>query len=67
MGQDLRNLNMHLPDGEVLINGKKYNLPVTKEYIFNVSNIFSGIRTLLGDEYHINLRKYHETVQHPPV
>ena len=38
MDQDLRHPNIQLLDGAVPINGKKYNLPITKEYILKEYN-----------------------------
>ena len=52
MDQDLRHLNKQLLDSAVLIDGKKQNLPITKEYIWkDYSDIFSGIGALPGNEY----------------
>ena len=58
MGQDLRHPYVQLLDVTVLINGKKHKLPITKEYVLKYNDIFSGIGTLLGDEYHIKLKDY---------
>ena len=67
MGQDLRNPNINLPVGIVLISGKKDNLLITKEYILkDYSDIFSAIGTLPGDEYHFKMNKDYKPVQHPP-
>ena len=58
MGPDLRHPNIQLLDGTLLINGKKCNLPITKEYILrNDNDVFSGIGTLPGDKYHMKLKK----------
>ena len=65
--QDKIHLNIQLLDGAVLINGKKHNLPVTKEYILKEYNdVFCGIGTLPGDEYHIKLKKNYEPVKYSP-
>ena len=64
MGKDLRHPNIQLPDGAVHINGKKYNLPITKEYILEYRDVFSGIVTLPWDQHYIKLIKpvqYHHT------
>ena len=46
MGQDLKHPNIQLLDGAVSNNGKKLNLPITKEYILKEYNdVFSGIGT----------------------
>ena len=64
-GQDLRHSNILLLNGTVFINGKKDNLPITKEYkVYN--DFFSGTGILTVDEYHIKLRKDYKPVQHPP-
>ena len=65
--QSLRHLRDQLLDGAVLINGKQLRLPITKEYILKeCSDVFSGVGTLLGKEYHITLKKIYVPVQHPP-
>ena len=65
MGPDLRCPDIQPLDCAVLINGEKHNLPFTKEYILKEYNdVFSGIGTLPGDEYHIKLKKDYEPVQH---
>ena len=47
MGQDLRHPNIQLLDGAVLLNGKRHNIPITKEYILNNHNdVFIGIGIL---------------------
>ena len=67
MGQDLTHANIQLLYGAVLTNGKKCNLPITKEYILKESNnVFNGTGTLPGDGYHIKLKKDYKPVQHPP-
>ena len=66
MGQDLRHPNILLFDGVVHNKRKKNNLPITKEYILKEYNdVFSGIGTLPGDEYHIKLKKDYKPLQHP--
>ena len=67
MSQDLRQPNIKLLDGAVLINGKKHNLLITKEDMLKGNHdVFSGIGTLPGYEYHIKLKKDFKPVQHPP-
>ena len=67
MGQDLRHPNIQLLDGAVLINGKKHNIPITKEYIFKgYSDVFSRLGTSPRGEYHIKQKKDYELIQHPP-
>ena len=67
MDQDLRYQNIQLLDGVILINGKKHKLSITKEYILKEYNdVFSGIGTLPGDEYHIKVKKDYKPDQHPP-
>ena len=63
--QDLRHQNIQLLDGAVLINGKKDNLPITKEYMLKEYNdVLSGIGIPPGNGYHIKLMKDNEPVQH---
>ena len=58
MGQDVRYPNVQLLDSVVFIYGKKHNLHITKECILKEYNdVFSGIGTLPGNEYHIKLKK----------
>ena len=58
-GQDLKCPRVQLLEGAVLINGKRHNLPITKEYILKEKHdVFNGIGTLLGDKYHITLKDY---------
>ena len=64
--QGLRYLRVQLSDGVVLINGKKHRLPIMKEYVLKEYNdVFSGVETLPGKEYHIMLKKNYLPVQHP--
>ena len=45
--QDLRHPNIRLLDGAVLINGKKHNMPITKEFILKEYNdVISRIGTI---------------------
>ena len=60
----LRHLRVQLLDGVVLINGKKHRLPIMKEDILKeYSDVFSGVETLPGKEYHIILKKNYVPVQ----
>ena len=66
-GKDLKCPRLQLFDGAVLINGKRHNLSITKEYILKeYHDIFIEIGTLPGDEYHITLKKDYTAVQHFP-
>ena len=66
MGQDLSQPNIQLLHGAVVIDGKKHNLPITKEYIVKeFSDVFSGIETQPGDEYHIKLKNDYNPDQYP--
>ena len=52
---------------EVATDGKKHRLPIMKEYVLKgYSDVFSGVGTLSGKEYHIILKKNYVLVQHPP-
>ena len=67
MGQDLRHQNIQIFDCGVLISGEKQNLPITKEYKLKECNdVFSGVGTQPGDEYHIKQKKDYKPVLHPP-
>ena len=68
MGQDMRHPNIQLLDYAVLINGKKTQ-PTHYQKFTNLkeyNDIFSGIQTPPGSEYHIKLKKNYKSVQHPP-
>ena len=52
---------------EVHINGKVHKLPLTKGYILKeYKDVFTGIGTPLGSQYHIKLKQDYKPVQHPP-
>ena len=51
----------------IILNGKKHNLPTTKEYLLKeYKDVFSGIGTLPGGPYHIQLKENYTAVQHAP-
>ena len=51
----------------ITINGKTHPLPTTKEYILHeYADVFRGIGTLPGGQYHIKLKDSYKPVQHPP-
>ena len=51
----------------VTLNGKTHSLPTTKEYLMKeYKDVFSGIGTLSGGPYHIELKENYKTVQHAP-
>ena len=53
--QDLKQPKIYLLNGTVLISGKRHRLPITKEYILEeYHNVFSGLGTLCGKEYHLH-------------
>ena len=63
---DLKCPRVQLLESALLINGKRHNLPITKEYILKeYHNKFNEIATLPGDEYYITLEKGYIPVQHP--
>ena len=51
----------------VTVNGKEHSLPTTKEYILKeYADVFTGIGTLPGPEYHIELKEDYNPVRNPP-
>ena len=51
----------------ISINGKIHQLPTTKEYLLKeYADVFQGIGTLPGGDYHIQLKQGYKPVQHPP-
>ena len=51
----------------ITLNGKTHSLPTTKEYLMKeYKDVFSGIGTLLGGPYHIQLKENYKAVQHAP-
>ena len=51
----------------VTINGKEHSLPTTKEYILKeYADVFTGIGTLPGPAYHIELKEDYNPVRNPP-
>ena len=51
----------------VTVNGKEHSLPATKEYILKeYADVFTGIGTLPGPAYHIELKKDYNLVRNPP-
>ena len=51
MGNALKHPNIWLLAGALHINGKKHNLPITREYLLkDYNDVFSEMATLLGDE-----------------
>ena len=52
---------------KIVSTGKTHKLPTTKEYLVKeFADVFSGIGTLPGGDYHIQLKKDNRPVQHPP-
>ena len=51
----------------IILNGKKHSLPTTKEYLLKeYKDVFSGIGTLPGGPYQIQLKENYTAVQHAP-
>ena len=51
----------------ITINGKEHSLPTTKEYILKeYADVFTGIGTLPGPAYHIELKEDYTPVRNPP-
>ena len=51
----------------VTVNGKEHRLPTTKEYILKeYADVFTGIGTLPGPAYHIELKEDYNPVRNPP-
>ena len=51
----------------VIVNGKEHSLPTTKEYILKeYADVFTGIGTLPGPAYHIELKEDYNPVRNPP-
>ena len=51
----------------VTVNGKEHSLPTTKEYILKeYADVFTGIGTLPGPAYHIELKEDYNSVRNPP-
>ena len=51
----------------VTVNGKEHSLPTTKEYILKeYADVFTGIGTLPGPAYHIELKEDYNPVRNPP-
>ena len=51
----------------VTVNGKEHSLPTTKEYILKeYADVFTGIGTLPGSAYHIDLKEDYNPVRNPP-
>ena len=49
------------------LNSKTHKLPITKYYMQKeYSNVFKGIGTLPGGQYHIRLKEQYKLAQHPP-
>ena len=50
----------------VTVNGKEHSLPTTKEYILKeYVDVFTGIGTLPGPVYHIELKEDYNPVRNP--
>ena len=61
--------NLHNEHGstKVTVNGKEHSLPTTKEYILKeYADVFTGIGTLPGPAYHIELKEDYNPVRNPP-
>ena len=51
----------------VTVNSKEHSLPTTKEYILKeYADVFTGIGTLPGPAYHIELKEDYNPVRYPP-
>ena len=51
----------------IILNGKEHSLLTTKEYLMKeYKDVFSGIGTLPGGSYHIQLKENYKVVQHLP-
>ena len=51
----------------IAIDGITHNLPLTKDYVLTTfKDVFDGIGTLPGGEYHLRLKPDAQPVQHPP-
>ena len=51
----------------ITVNGKEHSLPTTKEYILKeYADVFTGIGTLPGPAYHIELKEDYNPVRNPP-
>ena len=51
----------------VTVNGKEHSLPTTKEYTLKeYADVFTGIGTLPGPAYHIDLKEDYNPVRNPP-
>ena len=51
----------------ITISGKEHRLPTTKEYILKeYADVFTGIGTLPGPAYHIELKEDYTPVRNPP-
>ena len=51
----------------VTVNGKEHSLPTTKEYILKeYADVFTGIGTLPGPAYYIELKEDYNPVRNPP-
>ena len=51
----------------ITLNGKTHSLPITKEYLMKeYKDVFSGIGTVPGGPYHIQLKENYKAVQHVP-
>ena len=51
----------------VTVNGKEHSLLTTKEYILKeYADVFTGIGTLPGPAYHIELKEDYNPVRNPP-
>ena len=51
----------------IMANSKEHDLPMTREYILReYADVFTGIRTLPGPAYHIELKEDYTPVRNPP-
>ena len=51
----------------ITLNEKTHSLPTTKEYLMKeYKDVFSGMGTLLGGSYHIQLKENYKAVHHAP-
>ena len=63
-------MKLHNEDNKskIAVSGKEHYLLTTKEYILReYADVFTGIRTLPGTAYHIELKEDYTLVRNPPL
>ena len=61
------NLHNEHNNAKVTVNNQEHSLPTTKEYILKeYADVFTGIGTLPGPAYHIELKEDYNPVRNPP-